>query len=191
MVAVVAAAVCAARPSLGDEAESKAKDVKEPARVRGVAPGDEKGPGGFVKRRPELNEETFYAASGGQLWYYLNLFTWVPEDLDPKGLWIREEVVETFSDLKKWPDGTDAKGPPAKTTVEYWKVGSPRRTVTIDNHKDFWLEAENWNAGKITVTMTLSLGCLSRHGADGSWAEPKEAYLLESRTYPRRRRARR
>src|SRR5688500_7277339 len=102
----LAAALGPARPCGGKEgAAGPAKDAAPPggpcakAPVRGAAPGDERGPGRFVAR----TDRTFYAAAGGRLWYYLNLYYWVPEDLDRTDLWIRAEVVAAFRDLRRWP----------------------------------------------------------------------------------------
>lgn len=160
-----------------------ADDPKAATPPKGARPGDEKGPGGFVKRKVEHDELTFYTANGGRLWYYLNLFYWVPEGTVTDGLWIREEVVETFEDLKRWPDNAAAPSPEPKRTVEYWKVGPTGRTIEIDNHKDFWLESEGWNAGRIVVTMTVRLGRLTERGKDGTWTEPKAPYVAESKSY--------
>src|SRR5205823_1914953 len=107
-----------------------------------------------------------------------------PAGLDTADLWIKAEVVETFAELKHWPDGADAKSPDSKTTVEYWKVGPTHRAVTIDNHKDFWLESEAWCAGRIGVTITLQLGRgVQLKGADGAFAATPKTYVLERRSY--------
>jgi hypothetical protein len=139
-----------------------------------------------VSRR-DHGAETFYAASGGQLWWYLNLYYWVEKaTLEARGtedLWIREEVVETVSDLRRWPKGEPVPPPEPKTTLEYWKVGASGRTITIDNHKDFWLEASDLSSGRIRVTMTLTVGRLSEHGKDGRWRAPAAPYVLERRNY--------
>jgi hypothetical protein len=157
-----------------------------PAPRRGASPGDERGPGGFVSRR-DHGAETFYGASGGQLWYYLNLYYWVEKptlsEHGPKDLWIREEVVETVSDLRRWPKGDAVPAPEPKTTLEYWKVGVSGRTITIDNHKDFWLESADLSSGRIRVSMTLTVGRLERRGEDGRWRAPAEPYVLERRNY--------
>jgi hypothetical protein len=128
-------------------------------------------------------DRPFYAASGGQLWYYLNLYYWAPKDVDPTDLWIRAEVVAIFRDLRKWPNASPVAAPAPKVTVEYWQVGASGRTVRIDNHKDFWLLAEDWCAGAIEVTTTLELGRVRAKGADGAWEKPKTAYVLDRKSY--------
>jgi hypothetical protein len=150
------------------------------ARGRGAAPGGERGPGGFV---PRADARSFYAAAGGQLWYYLNLYYWAPLGVDPEDLWIRAEVVEELQDLRRWPDATPANGPAPKTTVEYWAVGASGRTTTIDNHKDFFLASEGWCAGAIDVRITLEVGRLRVRDAKGAWERPTARYVLERRSY--------
>lgn len=149
-------------------------------RRRGAAPGDERGPGRFVPRR---DARTFYAATGGQLWYYLNLYYWAPEGADPKDLWIKAEVVEAMRGLRRWPDAAPAPAPAPKTTVEYWAVGASGRTMTIDNHKDFVLAADGWCAGAIEVTITLVPGRLRVRGGAGAWESPRTRYVVERRDF--------
>jgi hypothetical protein len=146
----------------------------------GAAPGDEKGPGRFVDRSPE---KSFYAASGGQLWWYLNLYKWAPQGVDLADLWIQEEVVEELEELRRWPDSTPVEAPPKKTTLESWEVGPTGRTKAVDNHKDSWLLAENWCAGAVRVSMTLRLGRLRVRGDDGVWTRSRTPYVLHRRDY--------
>ena len=147
---------------------------------RGAAPGDERGPGGFVPRR---EARSFYSAGGGRLWYYLNHYYWAPAGLPTKDLWIRAEVVEEFRNLRRWPDAAAVAGPVPKATREYWAVGASGRTVTIDNHKDFWLLTDAYCAGEIHVAVTLELGRLTVKGPKGAWAPASASYVLEHRTY--------
>lgn len=132
---------------------------------------------------PRREARSFYSAGGGRLWYYLNHYYWAPPGLPTKDLWIRAEVVEEFRALKRWPDATPVSGPPPKATMEYWAVGASGRTITIDNHKDFWLLADGYCAGEIHVAVTLELGRLSVRGADGAWGPSPTSYVLEHRTY--------
>lgn len=147
---------------------------------QGAAPGDERGPGGFVPRR---EARSFYSGSGGQLWYYLNLYYWASDHVGAKDLWIKAEVVETFKDLKRWPDASAAVAPQPKTTVEYWQVGASGRAIAIDNHKDFWLAADNLCAGTIDVTITLQLGRFQVKTRDGTWGKPRVPYVLDRKDY--------
>ena len=162
----------------GDDDRSTAGAPATP--LEGAAPGDEHGPGGFVSRQ---EEKSFYPASGGQLWYYLNLYYWAPKGLDTKDLWIREEVVEEWQDLRHWPDGASVASPPPKVTHEYWEVGASGRTMAIDNHKDFWLEADGWCDGAIAVRMTLQLGRLRIRKPGQDWARPRAHYVLDRCSY--------
>jgi hypothetical protein len=152
----------------------------EAALGEGAAPGDTRGPGGFVSRGAARN---FYAAAGGRLWYYVNSYYWAPASAPPDDLWIQTEVVEEFTDLRRWPDGATAVGPEPKVTVEYWRVGSTRRSVRLDNHKDFCLLADGYTAGSIRVEVTLTLGRLEVRDARDRWGRPREAYVLASRNY--------
>ena len=147
---------------------------------RGAAPGDEHGAPGFVPRR---EARSFYSGSGGQFWYYLNLYYWAPGCAEIKDLWIKAEVVASRKDLRRWPDGAPVAPAPAKTTVEYWQVGATGRAMAIDNHKDFWLAAENCCAGAIEVTMTLTLGRFQVKGPTGVWSMPRVPYVLDHRDY--------
>ena len=151
-----------------------------PAIGRGAVPGDEHGPGGFVPRK---EARSFYSGSGGQLWYYLNLYYWAPERAGMQDLWIKATVVASLKDLKRWPDSASVAAPASKTTVEYWQVGASGRAMSIDNHKDFWLAAENWCAGAIDVTMTLQLGRFQVKGPTGAWGKPRVPYVLDRRDY--------
>ncbi len=146
----------------------------------GASPGNAHGKGGFVPRGSLRN---FYAASGGRLWYYMNNYYWVPKSALRKDLWIKAEVTESFSGLRKWPDGKTVKGPVPKVTVEYWLVGTKGRTVRIDNHKDYLLLADNYTAGKISVKVTLTLGALQVKDKKGIWGDSPKSYVLESRNY--------
>lgn len=152
----------------------------------GASPGDERGPGRFASRG---EEKSFYAAAGGQRWYYLNLYYWAPtgtssaKDTDTKDLWIREKVVEEYRGLRHWPDGKSVEAPPPKTTLECWQVGASSRTITIDNHKDFWKASDAWCAGEIHVTMTLQLGRLQVRDGKGAWSKPRAPYVLLRRDY--------
>jgi hypothetical protein len=167
-----------ASPPQESEAASTARTREQAS--RGAAPGNEEGPGGFVPRK---EKRTFYAASGGQLWYYLNLYYWAPKGCDTTDLWIKAEVVEVFKDLRRWPDASPVAPPPAKVTVEYWEVGPTGRTFRIDNHKDFWFEAENYCAGAVDVTMTVELGRVTVRDALGGWKRPDTHYVLDRRSY--------
>ncbi len=160
------------------DVEGAATRALEPG--RGAAPGDERGPGGFVPRR---DARSFYSAGGGRLWYYLNHYYWAPSGVPTKDLWIRAEVVEEFRGLRRWPDGRPVDGPPPKVTREYWAVGASGRTVTIDNHKDFWLLRDAYCAGEIHVAVTLELGRLSVRDAGGAWGAPSAPYVLEERSF--------
>ena len=146
----------------------------------GAAPGTKDGPGGFVPRGAARN---FYAAAGGRLWYYVNCYYWAPESAPVDDLWIKAEVVEAFRDLRRWPDGAAAASPEPKVTVEYWKVGSTRRAVRLDNHKDFCLLSDRYTAGAIEVEVTLTLGRLAVRDARDRWGPAREAYVLVSRNY--------
>lgn len=154
--------------------------VPVPVLGDGAAPGDKRGPGGFVPRGAARN---FYAASGGQLWYYLNAYYWAPSTAPSDDLWILTEVVEAFQDLKRWPDGRAVAGPEPKITVEYWEVGRTGRSVRLDNHKDFCLLADAYTAGAIHVRVTLTLGRLRVRDARGRWRRSPQAYVLESKNY--------
>jgi hypothetical protein len=154
----------------------------------GAAPGGERGPGGFV---PRGSMRSFYAGAGGRLWYYLNNYYWVPagasrDDLWSRDLWIRAEVAETFTDLRRWPDGAAAPPTTPKTTVEYWKVGPGGRSVRLDNHKDYCLLSDGYTAGAIEVRVTLTLGRVHVRDEAGRWGDSKENYVLESRNYRER-----
>ncbi len=154
-------------------------------RGRGAAPGDERGPGGFVPRR---EAKSFYSAGGGRLWYYLNTYYWAPSGLDTQDLWIHAEVVERFVDLRRWHDAAPevvpaSQVPAPKRTAEYWKLGASGRAITIDNHKDFCLLADDLCAGAIEVQVVLTLGRLRVRGADGGWEVAKKPYVLEHRDY--------
>jgi len=149
----------------------------------GAAPGDARGPGGFVPRGALKN---FYSAGGGRLWYYMNNYYWVSSTAPEDDLWIKAEVIEEFQDLRTWPDGTAATAPPPKVTVEYWEVGPNRRSVRLDSHKDFCLLSDQYTAGAIAVQVTLTLGRLRVRAGDEGWEQPKEAYVLESRNYSKR-----
>ena len=146
----------------------------------GAAPGDKDGPGGFV---PRGSRRSFYTASGGRLWYYVNNYYWVSESAPLEDLWIKGEVVEEFQDLRRWPDGARVDGPEPKRTVEYWRVGSTRRSVRLDNHKDFCLLSDAYTAGAIEVRVTLTLGRLVVRDTRDRWGPAREAYVLESRNY--------
>ncbi len=146
----------------------------------GAAPGNTKGPGGFVPRGSRRN---FYTAAGGRLWYYLNNYYWAPPTLPREDLWIHAEVVEEIRELRRWPDGRAVAGPAPKVTVEYWEVGHKGRSVRLDSHKDFCLLSDEMSAGAITVEVTLTLGRLRVRGERGAWVRPSEAYVLESRNY--------
>lgn len=146
----------------------------------GAAPVDERGPGRFVDRK---EARTFYAAGGGRLWYYLNLYYWAPEGVDTTDLWIKAVVTERFEELARWPDAAPVDPPPPKTTVEYWEVGATGRSMAIDNHKDFWLQSSDWCTGAIDVTMTLELGRVRIRDAKGAWIRPRAHYVLDRRDY--------
>ena len=164
-------------------AEARAPDATQPdapALGEGAAPGDKRGPGGFVSRGAARN---FYAAAGGRLWYYMNNYYWAPASAPLDDLWIKTEVVEEFTDLRCWPDGAPAVSPEPKATVEYWRVGSTRRSVRLDNHKDFCLLADGYTAGSICVEVTLTLGRLEVRDARDRWVRPRDAYVLASRNY--------
>jgi len=164
----------------------RAEDTSEPtvpAPPRlgaGAAPGNARGPGGFVPRGTLRN---FYAAAGGRLWYYMNNYYWVPESLDLEDLWLKTEVVEEFQDLRRWPHGTAVARPRKKRTVEYWQVGPTRRTVRVDNHKDYCLLSDQYTAGAIVVEVKLTLGHLEVRNKKDEWAQPKETYVLQWRNY--------
>jgi hypothetical protein len=154
-------------------------------RGRGAAPGDERGPGGFVPRR---EAKSFYSAGGGRLWYYLNTYYWAPEGLATDEVWIHAEVVERFAGLRHWADGTPApvaepKRPAPKRTIEFWRVGRTGRAITLDNHKDFCLLDDDLCTGAIEVTVTLTLGALRVRGAEGAWGPGRQPYLLAFRDY--------
>lgn len=154
-------------------------------RGRGVAPGDERGPGGFVPRR---EAKSFYSAGGGRLWYYLNTYYWAPTALETDDLWIFADVVERFTDLRRWTDGAPEPVPASRTpapkhTTEYWQVGRTGRAITLDNHKDFCLLDDDLCTGAIEVTVTLTLGRLRVRGPDGAWGRSKQPYVLEFRDY--------
>ncbi len=146
----------------------------------GAQPGGATKPGGFVPRGSMRN---FYAGARGRLWYYMNNYYWVPPKSPPRGLWIKADVIEKFSDLRTWPDGKAVTGPAPKTTVEYWEVGKSGRTVWVDNHKDFLLLADHYTAGAISVDVTLTLGRLMVKNKKEHWAYPEEPYILEDRNY--------
>ncbi len=146
----------------------------------GAAPGNAKGPGGFVSRGEARN---FYAAGGGRLWYYMNNYYWAPKGVPRKGLWIKAEVTERFRDLLRWPDRAPLASPPPKETVEYWEVGATGRTTALDNHKDFLLRSDDCGAGAIEVTVTLTLGRVLLRYPKGTWGPPDDFYVLEHRTY--------
>ncbi len=167
----VARGVSGAPPAEGDDA---------PVVGKGAAPGGPQGPGGFVPRGSRRN---FYAAAGGRLWYYMNNYYWVSETAPLEDLWIKTEVVESFHELRRWPDGVAVDGPTPKVTVEYWAVGSTRRSVRLDNHKDFILLSDRYTAGVISVEVTLTLGRLEVREEGKPWGPPKDHYVLESRNY--------
>ncbi len=146
----------------------------------GAAPGNADGPGGFVPRGSARN---FYAGAGGRLWYYMNNYYWAPASAPLDDLWIKAVVVETFTDLRRWPDGLEVPPPAPKITNEYWRVGPGRRSVRLDNHKDYCLLSDRYTAGAITVQVTLTLGHLRVRDDHERWGGPKEAYVLESRNY--------
>jgi hypothetical protein len=178
-----APAPSAARPAQPFAVETAAHGV---ARLgEGAAPGNTKGPGGFVPRGSRRN---FYTAAGGRLWYYLNNYYWVPATLPREDLWIKAQVVEEIRELRRWPDGRAIAGPAPKVTVEYWEIGHKGRSVRLDSHKDFCLLSDEMSAGAITVEVTLTLGRLRvrekvRKKKDDAWIRPGEAYVLESRNY--------
>lgn len=146
----------------------------------GAAPGNKKGPGGFVPRGTMRN---FYAGAGGRLWYYMNNYYWISETA-PRRIWIKAVVVEQWQDLRKWPDGASAPDSEPKVTVEYWKTGWPSgRSKRLDNHKDYILLSEKYTAGAVSVEVTLTLGRLMVRDEKGRWSHPKEGYVLESRNY--------
>ncbi len=173
------------RAPFEDPDVGKAPTRADRQRGRGAAPGDERGPGGFVPRR---EAKSFYSAGGGRLWYYLNTYYWAPEGLATDDLWIHAEVVERFADLRHWANGTpepvpEAKRPAPKRTVEYWQVGRTGRAITLDNHKDFCLLDDDLCTGAIEVTVTLRLGALRVRGEDGTWGSGRKPYLLAFRDY--------
>lgn len=145
-----------------------------------VSPGDERGPGRFVARG---DARSFYAAGGGQLWFYLNSDYWVRKDLDPTDLWIKTDVVARFVELRRWRDGAAVESRPPKFTHEYWKVGPSGRTVKLDNHKDFVLLSDGYAAGALVVEVALALGRLRERGPDGVLRPPRAPYVLEARDY--------
>jgi len=152
-------------------------------RGRGAAPGDERGPRGFVPRR---EAKSFYSAGGGRLWYYLNTYYWAPVGLATDDLWIRAEVVERFASLRRGQDTSPevvptSRVPAPKRTAEFWKVGATGRAVTIDNHQDFCFLADDLCAGAIEVQVVLTLGRLRVRGADGGWEASAKPYVLEHR----------
>lgn len=146
----------------------------------GAAPGNAKAPGRFVARGAA---RSFYAGPAGRLWYYMNSYYWVSSTAPREGLWIQAKVVETFRDLRTWPDGKSAKPPEPKVTVEYWEVAPSGRTVWVDNHKDYVRLADQYTAGAIEVEVTLALGAVSVKDRRGAWEKPQEPYVLESRNY--------
>jgi hypothetical protein len=146
----------------------------------GASPGNERGPGGFVPRGAAKN---FYAAAGGRLWYYVNNYYWAPATAREPGTWLKAEVVERFADLRRWPDEAPLDPPEPKVTVEYWLVGASGRTVEIDNHKDFLLRSDDYGAGAIEVSVTLTLGRVEVRDAKGVWGKPTASYVLERRNY--------
>jgi hypothetical protein len=146
----------------------------------GAVPGSDLGPGGFVPRGTARN---FYAGAGGRLWYYLNNYYWVDRSSVREDLWLKTEVVEEFTDLRRWPDGSPAIGPAPKITIEYWKIGPTGRSVRLDNHKDYLLVAEGTSAGAIEVRVTLTLGRVHVRDEAGRWGDPQENYVLEYRDY--------
>jgi hypothetical protein len=168
------------RASVADGADGAAAAVARATERSGASPGNERGALGFVPRR---EARSFYSGSGGQYWYYLNLYYWAPVPSGGKDLWIKAEVVAARKDLRRWPDGAPVSTPPAKTTVEYWQVGATGRAMAIDNHKDFWLASENCCAGAIDVTMTLTLGRFQVRGPGGAWSKPRVPYVLDHRDY--------
>lgn len=150
----------------------------------GAAPGNAKGPGGFVPRGSMRN---FYAGKGGRLWYYMNNYYWVSDTAPREDLWIKAVVVEEFQDLRRWPDGNSVSGPEPKTTVEYWEVAPSGRTVWVDNHRDYCLLSDKYTAGAIVVDITLTLGHLEVQDERSKWGAPEAPYVLEVRNYGRDR----
>jgi hypothetical protein len=126
---------------------------------------------------------SFYAGAGGRLWYYLNNYYWAPAGVPRDDLWIKAEVDETFTDLRRWPDGAAVPPTTPKTTVEYWRVAPGGRTVRLDNHKDYCLLEDAYTAGAIEVRVVLTLGRVHVRDPAGRWDRPKESYVLESRNY--------
>ena len=145
----------------------------------GAAPGNAKGPGGFVPRGKLRN---FYAGPGGRLWYYMNNYYWVSDTAPLDKLWLKAEVTERFEGLRRWPDGNAVDGPEPKVTIEYWEVSPSGRTVWVDNHRDYVLLSDHYTAGAIVVDVRLTLGHVQARGSRG-WSDPEEPYLLESRNY--------
>ena len=113
----------------------------------------------------------------------MNCYYWASETAPLDDLWIKAEVVESFQNLRRWPDGASVDGPAPKVTVEYWKVGKTRRAVRLDNHKDFCLLSDQYTAGAIVVGVTLTQGRLRVRDAKGRWGTSREGYVLESRNY--------
>ncbi len=146
----------------------------------GAAPGNAKGPGNFVGRGSARN---FYTGRGGRLWFYMNNYYWVSETAPLEKLWIKADVIEEWQDLRKWPKGNFVPGPEPKVTSEYWMVGPTRRSVRIDNHKDYCLLSDGYTAGSISVKVTLTLGHLKVKDKRGRWVESRNGYILESRNY--------
>jgi len=161
------------------ETRTVAREVAQ-ALGEGAAPGNKDGPGGFVPRGTMRN---FYAGAGGRLWYYMNNYYWAPPTACLASLWIKAEVVEEFRDLRRWPDGRSVPGPEPKRTVEYWEVGRTRRSIRLDNHKDYCLLSDQYTAGAVVIRVTLTLGHVQVRDAKGRWGYPREAYVLESRNY--------
>lgn len=171
---------------LGLVVGARAEDVVVPtdAAAPGVSPGGKDGPGGFV---PRGSQRSFYAGAGGRLWYYLNHYYWLPEELleehAREALWIKADVSEQFVDLKTWPDGKSSPNSKTKTTLEYWAVGPSGRTIWLDNHKDYCLLDQGFSAGAIVVQVTLTVGRLQVRDERGDWGVPSKPYILESRNY--------
>jgi hypothetical protein len=146
----------------------------------GAAPGNAKGPGNFVGRGSARN---FYTGRGGRLWFYMNNYYWVSKTAPLEKLWIKADVIEAWQDLRTWPKGNSVPGPEPKVTSEYWMVGPTRRSVRIDNHKDYCLLSDGYTAGAISVKVTLTLGHLKVKDKRGRWVESRNGYILESRNY--------
>lgn len=146
----------------------------------GAAPGGAEGSGGFVPRGTRRN---FYAGPGGRLWYYLNNYYWISETSPRDDLWIRAEVHEQFTGLRRWPRGEAVPPTAPKETLEYWAVGPTGRSVRLDNHKDYCRLDDHYTEGAIEVRVTLTLGRLQVREDGGVWGRPRENYVLEFRNY--------